>query len=158
MISLILKYLGELQISRWIFCGYGLSGFSNQPFLQNCVQVKSRDRSLCISLDSSGIAAAALILYVFSKKCLNSCLNPSLLSSYLTLFSIFVRNGQKLSRKVTSMIDLVCLDRLIIGLFNQLESPVRRIMIVSSISPMMLIGLFMVNKSGIASVLLSNAL
>ena len=157
MISLILEYLGELQISRWMFCRYGLSGFSNQPFLQNCVQVKSRDGSSCISLDSPGIAAAALILYAFSKKRSNSCLDPSLLSSCLTLFSISVRNGRKLSGKATSMIDRVCLGRLIIGPLNQLESPVRRIMIVSSISAMVLIGLFLVNKSGIASVLLSNA-
>ena len=140
-----------------MFCRYGLSGFSNQLFLQNCVQVKSRDRSSCISLDSPEIETAALILYTFSKKHSNSCLDLSFLSSCLTLFSISGRNGRKLSGKTTSMIDLVCLSRLIIGPLNQLEFPVRRIMIVSSISAMVLIGLFLVNKSGIASVLLSNA-
>lgn len=141
-----------------MFCKYGLSGFSNQLFLQNCVQVKSRDGLLCISLDSLGIAAVALILYVFSKKRSNSCLNPSLLSSYLTLFSISVRNGQKLSRKATSIIDLIYLDRLIIGLLNQLESLVYYIMIISSILTMVWIRLFLVNRCGIASVLLSNVL
>ena len=141
-----------------MFCKYGLSGFSNQPFLQNCVQVKSRDGSLYISLDSLGIAAAALILYAFSKKCSNSCLNPSLLSSCLTLFSISVKNGQKLSGKTTLMIDLVCLGKLIIGPLNQLESPMRRIMIVSSILAIVRIGLFLVNRYRIALVLLSNAL
>ena len=156
MIFLILKYLDELQISHWMFCRYGLSDFSNQPFLQNCVQVKSRDLSSYISLDSPGIAVATLILYVFLKKRLNSCLNPSLLSSCSTLFSISIKNDRKLSEKATSMINLVYLGRLIIGPLNQLESPVRCIMIVSSILALMRIGLFLVNRCEIALFLLNN--
>lgn len=157
MISLIFEYFGELQISRWMFWRYGFSRFSSQLCLQNCIQVKFRDKSLYISLNSLGIAAAALILYIFSKKRLNSYFDPFLFSNCLILFSIAVKNGQKLLWKETLMIDLICVGRLIINPLNQLKSPVCHIMSVYSIWAMVYIGLLLVNWCGIASVLFSNA-
>ena len=67
-----------------------------------------------------------------------------------------MKNGQKLLEKETSMIDLLYLDRLIIGPLNQLKSPVCCIISVFSILAMMNIGLFLVNWYEIASVLFSN--
>ncbi len=127
--------------------------FSNQPFLQNCVQVKSSDGSSCINLDRPGIAAAALILYAFSKK----CLNLFIASSCFNLLSIFVRYRRKSLGNKTLMINLVCAVILIIGPLNQFESPVHCIISVSSISAMVRIGLLLIDRLGMNSVLLSNA-
>ena len=61
--------------------------FSNQLFLQNCVQVKSSHGLLYINFDSPGIATIALILYIFSKK----RLNLFIASSYFISFFISIR-------------------------------------------------------------------
>ncbi len=126
--------------------------FSNQPFLQNWVQVKSSDGSSYINLDRPGIAAAALILYAFSKK----RSNLFIASSYFNLFSISVRYRRKLLGYETLMVDLVYAGMLIIGPLNQFESPVRRIISVSSILVMVRIGLLSIDRVGMNSVLLSN--
>lgn len=94
----------------------------------------------------------------FQKKYLNLNLNLSLLSNYLILLSIFIRNGLKISEKNPPIIDFVYLYRWIICLLNQLAFLVYYIMRVSSIFVIVQIRLLLVNWYRIASVLFSNIL